>query len=563
MGNATKSKRIWGTLDPFLESGPVLGRKVANTGFITALLQADPFDGYHFYLGDHAAQVSLESLLRRTFPKVGRRVSVRPTLELPRALAAESYHCFHLSDCFRHQPHLVRLRNARSATIFPITAPIHSLSYATYAHDFLPHLWAGVTPRDAIVATSRAGAEAVERFFAGLRAGYGLDETGFPGPALRRIPLGVDPGELTPAGPDERRAARAELGIDPEALVVLVFGRIAHYSKMDILPLLRAFQRVLGHGEGQDEGGELRGRVHLLLAGWADHGDTFPQSLTDMARNIGLSAGLVARPETERKRRCYQAADLFVSIADNPQETFGLTLLEAQSAGLPVIASDYDGYRDLVDPGVTGLLVPTLGPGPEGTADVDELAPLLFDNQYHLLLAQRTAVEVPALAEALTALLAGPDAAARRAAMGAAGRERVLANYTWAGVVAQYVALWEELSALPADPPRNAAHPLHVAYGRTFAHYATRTLTPETRLAVGALGAAFQRGRDFPLIYPGVAHLVDEAALRALVVLARRPIPAADLARKLAERAPGLAPQDLDALLLWALKHDLLERSDP
>ena len=35
---------IWGTLDPFVELGPVIGRKVANAGFLEALLRADPFD---------------------------------------------------------------------------------------------------------------------------------------------------------------------------------------------------------------------------------------------------------------------------------------------------------------------------------------------------------------------------------------------------------------------------------------------------------------------------------------------------------------------------------------
>lgn len=39
---------IFGTLHPFLEGGAVYGRKVANTGFMEALLRLDPFDEYHF-----------------------------------------------------------------------------------------------------------------------------------------------------------------------------------------------------------------------------------------------------------------------------------------------------------------------------------------------------------------------------------------------------------------------------------------------------------------------------------------------------------------------------------
>ena len=52
------------------------------------------------------------------------------------------------------------------------------------------------------------------------------------------------------------------------------------------------------------------------------------------------------------------AADLFCSPADNLQETFGLSVLEAMASSLPVVASDWNGYRDLVVHGSTGWLVP-------------------------------------------------------------------------------------------------------------------------------------------------------------------------------------------------------------
>ena len=41
----------------------------------------------------------------------------------------------------------------------------------------------------------------------------------------------------------------------------------------------------------------------------------------------------------------WAAADVFLSLVDNIQETFGITPLEAMAAGLPVVASDWDGYR--------------------------------------------------------------------------------------------------------------------------------------------------------------------------------------------------------------------------
>ena len=53
------------------------------------------------------------------------------------------------------------------------------------------------------------------------------------------------------------------------------------------------------------------------------------------------------------------SGDVFLSLPDNIQETFGLVVVEAMASGLPVLGSDWDGYRDLVVHGETGFLVPT------------------------------------------------------------------------------------------------------------------------------------------------------------------------------------------------------------
>ena len=65
---------IWGTLDPFVELGPVIGRKVANAGFLEALLRADPFDQYHFFPPDGQSAEELQACLRQSFPGLGQKI---------------------------------------------------------------------------------------------------------------------------------------------------------------------------------------------------------------------------------------------------------------------------------------------------------------------------------------------------------------------------------------------------------------------------------------------------------------------------------------------------------
>jgi glycosyltransferase involved in cell wall biosynthesis len=536
----TGTKRIWGTLDPFFEGGPVMGRTVANVGFLDALLRTDPFDEYHFFLPDKRTVNPLRGHLERTAPDMleGGRVRLMLREALPGRLADTDYHCFHLSDCITSQPFLSRMRNRLSERIFPVTGPIHSLSYAAYPKAFLQHLWPGATRRDAIVCTSTAGRIAVQGFFRQLREGFGLSEATHPGPRLERIPLGVDADAYTPG---------TDRGDGPTR--ILAFGRISHHSKMDLVPLVRALHRLIQDGLDPKA-------MELVLAGWAEQETHVLDTLTHLAANAGIAMSVVLRPDENRKRELFQQADVFVSVADNPQETFGITLVEAGAFGLPVVASDYDGYRDIVVPGETGLLVPTMGLAE--TPDVDLAAPLHFDNQYHLALAQTTAVDVPALAEALGQLIRDPEL---RAEMGAAGRGRVRRLFHWPEVIGQYAALWDALWEEPveADTLRGPAHPLAPEYGRIFGHYPTRSLENGVKLSIGRTGEAFYRNRDFPNLYAGLKDAIDLETVRRLAFFARKPVDSATLIRKVSDVAPHLNVTQIKNHILWALKQDILQ----
>jgi glycosyltransferase involved in cell wall biosynthesis len=542
--------RVFATLDPFLESGEVMGRSQAGEGFLRALLAVDPFEAYHFFLPDPASAQRQARVLAEEFPALASqgKFHCAHRLALPAALAQGGQQVFHLSDCLTHAAALARLRNLYAPDIFPITGATHSLSYARYPAQFLAQLWPGCCARDRIIATSQAAARAVEELHSGLRQGFGLDPARFPGPGVERIPLGVDAAAIAPATAAERAEARAGLGLGAEERLVLIFGRLSHDSKMDLLPALRALSRLLA-------GGLRPETLRLGLAGWTLEGDGYLDTVLGLAANLGIRCLAKARPSETDKRGLLHAADIFLSPVDNVQETFGLTLLEAGAAGLPCVASDYSGYRDILAHGQTGLLVPTLGP--DSTTDLDPLAPLCFDNHIHLLLAQRTVVDVAALAEALGRLLADPGLCER---MGRAARQRVEREFTWAGVAARHLELWERLWAEPVDREalRRAGHPLEPAYGRVFGHYPSSNLAPEMTVRWTRSGEALARGREHLALYAPLEGRILPQALRGLLVLARNPAPAGDLlARVQAEL--GLDPDQARENFMYCLKNDLLE----
>lgn len=548
--------RLWGTLDPFLETGDALGRRTANAGFLAALLHADPFDAYHFYLASPGERDALAKTLGDMRPDLARRGKFKflTRLDLPDGLRRNDYFAFHLSDCINFPAHLARLRNLLARNIFPITSVTHSLSYAAYGRDFLLHLWPGATARDAVVATSQAAVDVVERFYAYLGEGYA--PPGSVRPRVVRLPLGVDAASFAPATDEMRRECRAELGIPLEATVFLIFARISHSSKLDPLPVFRAFQRLFA--ENRRKGGGAP--ACLVMAGWTEEGgEALTRALKDLASGIGLEFRLFPRPDEARKRRIFAAADVFLSPVDNLQETFGLSILEAMACGLPVAASDFDGYRDLVVHGRTGLLAPTLAPA--DTPLLDALSPLCFDNHAHLMRAQQCVVDVPQLARVMAELADDP---ALRRRMGQAGRRRVEAAFSWDHVVTRYLALWEELRREPVpdrDVLRGTVHPMHIPYGRVFGGHPSAVLDQAFMVTASRTGQAVYRGQDFPVIYPALDAMLDPESLKRLLVLARNPLTVAELSDKLRGIGSDMDEERAALCILWALKHDLLERA--
>ena len=180
-----------------------------------------------------------------------------------------------------------------------------------------------------------------------------------PRPLLPVIPLGVHTADFDfSAG--ARTAARARLGLADDAVAVLWAGRLSANGKAHPFATFRALQAAT-EATGQP--------LTLVFAGQAPNPQVargFESAATRFCPQVRTC--FVDGADPQAFRDAWAGADIFMSLADSLQETFGLTPVEAMAAGLPALVSDWNGYRDTVRHGIDGFRVPTWTPSP-GDAD--------------------------------------------------------------------------------------------------------------------------------------------------------------------------------------------------
>ncbi len=257
------------------------------------------------------------------------------------------------------------------ATDAPVVATFHAYHDRSRLLEAAAPLLRSVARRiDAAVAVSRAAG----RFVAPV------------------VPGGV---EIVPNGVDVERFAQpgAPAAGLPDGRILLWVGRLDPQKGFPIM--VRAFGRLAT--EYPD--------LSLVVAG--DGRDRHATDmLTEDARRRVLMLGSVPNVELPAY---LAAADVFASPATG-HESFGIVLVEALAAGVPVVATDIPGYREVIRDGVDGLLVP-----PSDAA---------------------------ALASAIRRVLLEPDLAS---ALAKAGRARAR-EFSWDVVVPRIEAIYERVA---------------------------------------------------------------------------------------------------------------------
>ncbi len=295
-------------------------------------------------------------------------VAFRPFARVKRFFEKEGFEIIHLHGSLAPTLPLVALRVSRVINVFTFHATHEkSIGYALARSALLPYFRA----IHGKIAVSVAARDSAAKYFPG---------------EYRIIPNGVDVDFFSPTV-----APIPEL--DNGRPKVLFLGRFE--PRKGLKYLLMAMPAIVR--EVPD--------VQLVVVGTGLFGYAYKGYLDKEVEDHVHWAGLIPG---ELRPRYYRSCDVFCSPAIG-YESFGIVLLEAMATGRPVVASDIDGYRSVMESGKQGFLVPPRDPD--------------------------------AIARAIVRLLKEPGLAQE---MGAAGRQRAL-EFSWARIAEQVEGFYQEL----------------------------------------------------------------------------------------------------------------------
>jgi glycosyltransferase involved in cell wall biosynthesis len=276
--------------------------------------------------GDLCHQHRIASLGARIADRLARRYAALPPAARPAAWL--TYHAYHKSPDWLG-PVLAPQLGIPYVLVEPSFAPKQAGGPWAFGHGASEH---AIGIADVVLAMTEVDAA-------------GLAPLVAPPAQLRRLPPFLDPGPFQEAAAGRaghRAALAARLGLDPAPPWLLTVAMMRADVKLDSYRLLAtALARLLDRP------------WRLLIAGEGPARGEVEAAMAALGPGRVAFAGAVSEGDL---RACCAACDLFVWPA--LREAYGLAMLEAAAAGLPVVAGRDGGVAEVVRDGVTGVLVP-------------------------------------------------------------------------------------------------------------------------------------------------------------------------------------------------------------
>ena len=538
-------------------SSKLMGRHAAGEGFLQGFFRHAEADCFYAYAG---REEHYNEFRQNAVALTGNCNTVWIPQSMPERISEVGALYLPGPDLAPH----AWVRSCRDPSSYSITGVTHTICSDRVMDSLGTLLVAPVERWDAVICTSRVVKSSIVR----LLEGYGeylAKRLQAPLPAIKPelpiIPLGVDCNAfvMTAETASARQRLREKYGVGTDDILVLYMGRLSYHAKAHPLPMYMGLEAAARTSKR---------KIWLFQAGWFPN-NYIEQEFIRAAQQLCPSVRMIIVDGRKPgiRRNIWFAADIFISLSDNIQETFGITPIEAMSAGLPVVVTDWDGYRDTVKEGETGFLVPTTMPAENG----EELAwrflvGLDTYDRYIGYASQNVAVDINATTQALTTLVRDSELRKR---MGDCGRERARKYYDWSVIIHQYQELWTELTVRrkkaqdsEASQPYRTA-PLRPDPFWLFSDYPTRVINPETSVSflVSDPEETLHHLLKLNMNRYAATFLLSSAEVAALfkVIEARQGI---ILVNRLLEEYPLDRHSTLQRTLAWLAKLGIIKLAD-
>ena len=298
---------------------------------------------------------------------------------------------------------------------------------------------------DALICTSKCVKDTVDDILSfhmeSLKERVGAKN--FVKPQLPIIPLGVHTEDYN-FSQKEKTEIREKLGINKEDIALTFVGRLSFHAKAHHFPMYKALQSIAKNLEGKRN-------IHLIQIGWFAN-DYISNIMKSEAKNIcpDVSCHFIDGLDQKNKNAILSSSDIFISLTDNFQETFGLTPIEAMAAGVPSVVTDWNGYKDTVRNGKDGFTVPTISLKEGGGTDLlyQYFSHIINYDQYIGYASHRVAVDIDMCIKRITELI---NDSSMRKKMSESGKRRANEKFSWNKVMNSYADLRNQLNTIRLD----------------------------------------------------------------------------------------------------------------
>jgi len=361
------------------------------------------------------------------------------------------------------------------------------ITHTTASHKVMDGLSSIVTsdimPWDAIICTSDCVLDTVNKViedrFEKLNSKLSIKNPVYP--QLPVIPLGTDKDEFEYTD-KYKKQSRKSLGIKDNDIVIVYVGRLSFHAKAHHLPMYLALENCSKELKSNE-------KIHIIQTGWFAN-DFVKNAFVDEGKRIcpSVEFHFLDGKDQNNKHITLSSGDIFISLSDNIQETFGLTPIEGMAAGLPVLVSDWNGYKSTVRQNIDGFRVNTIALDSGYGEDLayDHMMNKINYDHYIGMSVQRVALNISDCIEKLSILIKDKD---KRKKFGKAGKQRIKDTYDWPIILKKYKNLANELDSIRLEEsknykdfclpslPSNRMDPFEV-----FSSYATEKLKRDHRL---------------------------------------------------------------------------------